>query len=112
MTDNGWWSRHLGTDSPAPVRPQVTAPAPQPQQQYRPVPQQQAPQGEINIMDAVSMWQGGEGVRDARYCPRCGGTNLFSRSQDAVRGPAPAPMCWDCGYTGLFTQGDPSSWGG
>jgi hypothetical protein len=52
-------------------------------------------------------WQGGQGNREETgRCPNCGGTNYFSRRQNAVvtaNGMAsPAPQCFDCSYNGRF----------
>ena len=64
-------------------------------------------------MDQAGKWQGGKGVADtAQPCPECGGDLYFSRTSAMNRGPAPAPHCFSCGYSGLFErQGDPANWG-
>lgn len=114
--DSGWWSRNVGQGQ-APPPQQRYQQAPAPQQQYHPQytpPQQYAPQpqGEIHIMEAVQMWQGGEGQRERHRCPSCGSDHYFSRAPSGPsRMPPPAPMCYSCGYNGLHDQGDPSTWG-
>jgi hypothetical protein len=58
-------------------------------------------------------WQGGEAhKRESHPCPQCNGGHYFSRTNGPSRGPAPAPMCYDCGYNGMFIQGDPAVWQG
>lgn len=113
-SDPNWYARRLG--SPQPQRSsypptQSAAPA----TTYTP---QQTPQGgqgvrEVDtIYEAAQYWRGGEAHRtETNSCPRCGGQHYYSRSQGIARGPVPAPMCFDCGYNGMFDQGDPSTWG-
>lgn len=91
--------------------------APPPQPQYQPqVPQYQHPQQQVevtldNIVQAAAAWRGGEGTRtETQRCPSCGSDHYFSRAQGAHRGPPPAPICYSCGHTGLFQQGDPAVW--
>ena len=130
-----WFARQLGTAPPA--QPQAYQPPPQqyappqgypqqpqgyPQQQGYPpqgYPQQQAPmppQAPVitsihDVPGAMGMWQGGEGVRtETNRCPGCGGDHYFSRSKKTSRGPAPAPLCYDCGFNGLFDQADQATW--
>jgi hypothetical protein len=130
VTDStGWYARHLGGKLPPP-QPQAYQPPPQnyppaqpqgyPQHQnyegytqQTPYPSPQQPQ--INnihdVVSAMGQWQGGEAARtETQRCPQCGGNHFFSRAQGARRGPPPAPSCFDCGYTGLFEQGDPTTW--
>jgi hypothetical protein len=104
-----WWARRLGgSNPPAPTTPM---PQPQPGQWYPPTtaPVPQVPQGPpqvtvANLMEAVSAWSGGEGQRNSARCPGCGGTNLFRRQVGAVEA---APLCYDCGWNGLWTQVQP-----
>lgn len=134
MTDStGWYARHLGgQQAPPPPPPQQAPPQQlfQPQPQYpqhqtnegygqqTPYPPQQYQQPVVpqinNVHDVVANmgnWQGGEATRtETQRCPKCGGNHFFSRSQGAHRGPPPAPSCFDCGYTGLFEQGDMTTW--
>ena len=118
MSDSDWWARRLGQPQqrtplvPTPRYPnpqyQQQAPAPQYQQQ-----QQQPKVTPDNLYDAAMQWQGGEAHRKEVYaCPQCGGGHFFSRTNGPSRGPAPAPMCYDCGYNGMFMQGDPAVWQG
>jgi hypothetical protein len=119
-SDKGWWNRHLGgTPAPTQQQPQhIGHPPPPPAQNYQQHPQvhtqQQAAQPQVTIENFTTMmeyWQGGEATRtETSRCPKCGGNHYFSRSQGAHRGPAPAPMCADCGFNGLFDQGDPTNW--
>lgn len=112
---DSWWAKKLGT-TPAPRRePMYQQPAPvvrAPQyQQQQPQQQQQIQVTGENLFEAAKMWQGGEATRtETQPCPQCGSPHFFSRSQGIHRGPPPAPMCDSCGFNGLFTQGDPSSW--
>lgn len=117
-TDNDWWARRLGSPQhqpPAPVirqQPQYQQPvhpqSPQAQPQY-----QQPRVTAENLYEAAMSWQGGPAARtETQSCPQCGGGHYFSRTNGPSRGPAPAPMCYDCGYNGMFTQGDPAVWQG
>lgn len=97
----------------APVQQQINQYQPQQEQVFQQVPSQVPAQqlGVHNFTQMMEYWQGGEATRTENHrCPSCGGTHFFSRSQGAHRGPAPAPMCFDCGYTGLFSQGDAANW--
>ncbi len=123
--DSGWWSRKLGTpqqQQQTPIYPQQQYPQQQQQQQQQypqqqqqqQYPQQQQQQIKVtaaNLFDAAMTWQGGPAARtETQSCPQCGGGHYFSRSNGPSRGPAPAPMCYDCGYNGMFIQGDPANW--
>lgn len=119
--DDGWWARKLGNPQPQQQYP-PTQYQPQPAPQYQQAPQypqqqqQQQQQPRVtaeNLYQAALTWQGGEAHRTEVYnCPKCGGGHYFSRSAGVSRGPAPAPMCYDCGYNGMFTQGDPATYAG
>lgn len=117
-TDNDWWSRRLGNQQPqqTPIYQQPQAPQQYQQQapQYTQQPQPQQPRVTAeNLYDAAMTWQGGQATRtETQSCPNCGGGHYFSRTNGPSRGPAPAPMCYDCGYNGMFTQGDPAVWQG
>jgi hypothetical protein len=64
-----------------------------------------------NVLMLMNHWTGGEGTKtETNKCPSCGGNHYFSRSQGTMRGPAPAPMCYTCGYNGMFEQADQSTW--
>jgi predicted RNA-binding Zn-ribbon protein involved in translation (DUF1610 family) len=91
-------------------------PTPAPQWQQQPQyqqPQQPPPPVTIaNLWDAMKEWRGGKAHRvDAQPCPECGGNQYYSRSDGARRGPPPAPHCYNCGYNGLFEQGEAATWG-
>lgn len=137
MSDSqGWYARKV-----AAFRGQPTA-AGQPAAQYAPAPQayagmgtqQRAPtapphlqhldrqptqpgvgfDGRVtieNFAQAMGFWRGGKGQQEQERCPNCGDT-LWSRTNGKSRGPAPAPLCYHCGYNGMFEQGQASSWGG
>jgi hypothetical protein len=119
--DAGWWSRKLGTpqQQQTPIYPQQQYPQYQQQPQQQPVhpqapqaqPQQQMKVTPANLFEAAMTWQGGPAARtETQSCPQCGGGHYFSRTNGPSRGPAPAPMCYDCGYNGMFIQGDPGNW--
>jgi len=120
MSDSDWWARRLGQPQqrtpliPTPRYPQYQQQAPQaPQAPQVPQQQQQIKVTPDNLYDAAMQWQGGEAHRKEVYaCPQCGGGHYFSRTNGPSRGPAPAPMCYDCGYNGMFTQGDPATYAG
>lgn len=116
MSDSkGWFARQLGGEqqhAPAqpPVQPQQFVPqAPQQapvQPQHVPQQQQAAPPLDVhNFGQAMNYWQGGEATRtETQLCPSCGSNHYYSRSQTAARGPAPSPMCFDCGYNSVYHQ--------
>ena len=129
--DSGWWSRHLGTPQhqqpsypPTGYQQQPNQYAqPQYPQQHPQYPnQQQAPQYQQqqqvkvtpeNLFEAAKTWQGGEATRnETQPCPKCGSGHYFSRAGGNTRGPSPAPVCYTCGYNGMFVQGDPATWQG
>lgn len=117
-----WWSKKLQTPARTPQysTPPVTPPAkvgiriPQEyQQQPQTPPSQQItqdPRAEIRMGDAILMWKGGEGTRDASNCPSCGSHLYFSRTKSSVNGAHPAPHCYSCGFNAKFDQGDQSNW--
>ena len=120
-TDNDWWAKRLGNPQPqqTPIYPQQQPQYPQQYQQQPAHPQapnatpQQIRVTPENLYDAAMMWQGGEATRtETQSCPKCGGGHYYSRSGGVSRGPSPAPMCFDCGFNGMFTQGDPAVWQG
>lgn len=128
MMSSDWWSRKLsGNPAPPPTRsvPPTSPPIRIGQQaQYPQQPAQtrdnrlldpeRAPTEEIRMGDAIRMWRGGEAHRKEgdMHCPECGSQHVFSRrsGNTSIQGKAPAPRCFECGWTGLYTQGDESSW--
>lgn len=71
----------------------------------------------MHVGDAITRWRGGDGARDGMSCPNCQakgkpGRLMFSRTkgQGASLGKinqhgqtvAPAPMCFECGYNGIY----------
>lgn len=79
------------------------------------MPPQTPPPGSVNhqnFMQMASMWRGGPAMKsDPGGCPECGSPRFYSRAKTVSRGPAPAPHCFDCGFNGMFDQGDPATWG-
>ena len=73
---------------------------------------QQDPTGQTTMGTAIRTWKGGEAHRrDGNLtCPSCGSKNVFSRSNGGGGTKAPAPRCFECGWNGLYTQADQSSW--
>jgi len=125
-----WWSRKL-TGTPAPQRtsfPPSSPPIRIGQQVTYPQEQQQRPHNEnlldpnkgatdeIHMSDAIRMWKGGEAMRreGSVRCPDCGSQHVFSRTgrsaNTSIQGKAPAPRCFECGWTGLYTQASESNW--
>jgi len=115
-SDSDWWAKRLGNKpQQTPIYPEQQYQQQQyPQQQQQQYPQQQQQQPKVtaaNLFDAAMTWQGGPATRtETQSCPQCGGGHYFSRTNGPSRGPAPAPMCYDCGYNGMFIQGDPANW--
>lgn len=123
-----WWSRKL-SGNPAPTPPRSVPPTTPPIRIGQQVQYQNAPAHshdsrlldptrgateEIRMGDAIRLWKGGEAARkegDMR-CPECGSQHVFSRrtNNTSIQGKPPAPRCFECGWTGLYTQGDESNW--
>ena len=125
MSNAEWYARRLQQQQ-APQQRYVPPPPAYPpqapqnyQQQPMPgqhqMPPQTPPPGSVNhqnFMQMASMWRGGPAMRaDPGGCPECGSPRYYSRAKTVSRGPAPAPHCFDCGFNGLFDQGDPATWG-
>jgi predicted RNA-binding Zn-ribbon protein involved in translation (DUF1610 family) len=125
MMSDSWYARRLGRQpqQQAPVQQRVM---PQQQQQYhnpyqtypgqQQLPQQPPPPGSVtheNFMQMAAQWHGGPAMKADPYnCPECGSPRFYSRAKTVSRGPAPAPHCFDCGYSGgLFSQGEATTWG-
>lgn len=121
-----WWSRKLSGQPPAPRQslPPVQSPIRFPvqvpvQQQQVPVANSRVldptrhPSDEINMGDAIRLWKGGEAHRvdGSNVCPGCGSGLVFSRAKGGgVMGKQPAPRCFECGWNGLYDQGEQSNW--
>ncbi len=127
-----WWARKLSSPStPNPsVRTSVPPSTPPvrigqqvkfPQQQQDPaqprvLDDSVPPTGEIHMGDAIRLWKGGEAARKEGnlHCPECGSQHVFSRvsrgGNTTIQGKNPAPRCFECGWTGLYTQGMESNW--
>ena len=57
------------------------------------------------------MTKGGEAARNAMNCPECGSGNVFTRAKGNMQnGASPAPRCYECGWNGLYDQGQQGSW--
>lgn len=133
---NDWWSRRL-SDSPArpaarpeaspPVTPptrwgiqvpaqtpaQVPAQHPQPSGNPRVLDENRAPTENITMGEALRLWKGGEAARreGGMTCPACGSRHVFSRAKGTmVNGATPAPRCFECGWNGIYEQGEQSNW--
>ena len=128
---NDWWSKKLSGQQPqaaprqslppvtAPIRFPVQVPAQAPQQHQvqqgdsRLLDQSKPPTAEIKMGDAIRLWRGGEATRREgdSSCPSCGSHLVFSRAKGSmVGGKSPAPRCFECGWNGLYDQGDQSNW--
>lgn len=115
-----WWSKKLAGEKPTTSRtnlPPVQAPLAFPQQaQPAPVTPSSAPvpvdSQEATLSDYLKSGQtkGGEATRrETAMCPQCGGRYVFSRGSGIV-GANPAPRCYECGWNGLYSQGEQSNW--
>lgn len=131
-----WWARKLSENAPSvptpqrsyvpPVTPPVRFPA-QAGNQPTATPQQvansrgkvldesRAPTDQISMGEALRLWKGGEAMRreGGMTCPSCGSNLVFSRTGRGgtmVNGNQPAPRCFECGWNGMYDQGDQSSW--
>lgn len=66
----------------------------------------------VHAMDAVSTWQGKEGVRHAQQCPECGGTFMPVVGGGKVLNvktgefASPAGHCVNCGFNGIVRPGE------
>lgn len=119
---NDWWTKKLAGEKPStprtfqhhpassiPVSP-VTQSTPSQQVVHH---QDVEPE---NLSQALRMGitKGGEGTRrDGNLtCPSCGGHYVFSRAKGTmVNGATPAPRCYECGWNGLYDQGEQGNWG-
>ena len=117
-----WWSKKLAGETPAPSRPNlppVTSPIQFPAQaQPATVPQQATPQAPAESLPEGATLsdylrsnasKGGKATRsETASCPECGGRYVFSRG--ASGGMNPAPRCYECGWNGMYSQADQTSW--
>lgn len=117
-----WWSKKLAGEKPSPARPNlppVTAPIQFPQTTPQVYPQQpstpQAPADSLPPDATLSDYlksnasKGGQAARkETASCPECGGRYVFSRG--ASGGMNPAPRCYECGWNGMYSQADQSTW--
>jgi hypothetical protein len=127
-----WWSKKLTGQQPSPQRPYSTPPTTPPIRIPAPVqaphaptpayPQQngrqdvldpsRAPTEQITMGEALRLWQGGEAMRKEGdlTCPDCGSIYVFSRTgkghSTTVNGASPAPRCYECGWNGMYGQGN------
>lgn len=121
-----WWSKKLAGEKPTPQRPNlppVTAPIQFPQTVVQTQPQtyeQQAtatqapveslpPDATLSDYLKSNLSKGGQATRkETMACPECGGRYVFSRG--ASGGMAPAPRCYECGWNGMYSQADQTTW--
>lgn len=127
-----WWSKRLSNPKPTPqqypssvppstppirIGQQIRFPQAQPNTTQQVLDNDRPPTGEVDMGSAIRLWKGGEAHRkegDMR-CPECGSQHVFGRVARAgnttIQGKSPAPRCFECGWTGLYTQGDQANWG-
>lgn len=130
-----WWARKLSegnhtSDTPRSSVPPVTPPIRVPlafdrtptaspqqvaQSRGRVLDETRGPTEQITMGEALRLWKGGEAMRREgnSSCPACGSNLVFSRTGRGgtmVNGSQPAPRCFECGWNGLYDQGDQSSW--
>jgi hypothetical protein len=128
-----WWSRRLSDPNPPqtrevslpPTSPPIRFPAavtPQHQQQpqfqqtsQRVLDDSRAPTDNLGMGDAIRLWKGGEAHRKEGHlsCPSCGSKNVFTRvgrGGTMINGSSPAPRCFECGWNGMYDQGEQSNW--
>ena len=121
-----WWTKKLDGEKTPVDRtglPPVNVPlrfgdvTVTPQQQQYPQGVQQQP-AELPAPESFSealqrgVTKGGEAARNAMTCPSCGSGNVFNRARgNTLGGASPAPRCYECGWNGLYDQGQQGSWG-
>lgn len=118
-----WWSKKLAGETPSrppAISPMGTSPLSLPvTQSSSPMQAPQQPQqleAPKSFSEALrrGVTSGGERQRkDGNVtCPSCGGHYVFSRAKGNIHnGAEPAPRCYECGWNGLYEQGDSSNWG-
>ena len=115
---SSWWAAKLGVEQTPAARPQwdrnttYVSPA---REHYAPPPPVEEgrvpPQGQMDIMTAVSMFKGSKAANAIESCPSCGSPHVFAITAGGILGNSPAPRCTACGWNGgKFEQGDQSSW--
>lgn len=115
-----WWSKKLAGEKPTTSRtnlPPVQAPIGFPQAQQPQQPQDVVSNPAVLPEDATfsdhlkaGLTKGGQATRtETASCPQCGGRYVFSRGTGAT-GLRPAPRCYECGWNGIYSQGDQATW--
>lgn len=133
-----WWANKLQSDQPAGIRvvPQYQQPQHQPQYAQAPQPVPHQPQytppeqidgSKVTYQQLArehdgekisKYWRGGEAMRTEGHlgCPNCGTTTGYTAYSGngglsaGVGGNRPRPHCFECGYNGVFVQGDEANW--
>jgi len=132
-----WWSKKLASQQPHGIRVSPQHHIPQQQQPQQPVhypqPQQQmVPQAPIDGSKVTyqqlakehdgekisKYWRGGEAMRTEGNlgCPQCGSSTSYTQysgtagAAAGIAGNRPRPHCFECGYNGLFQQGEMANW--
>lgn len=126
-----WWSRRLADPNPPAPRPTYSSPPTSPPVRFptaaQPAPYQENtsqrvldsnrhPQEEVTMGEAIRLWKGGEAAKKQgnMVCPECGSPHVFVRTakggNTTINGKSPAPRCFECGWNGLYDQGQQSSW--
>lgn len=135
---NGWWGKKLQATQPGGiqvgpqhypqqqyVQPQPIAPPQQPVIQQMQV--QEIDGAKVSYLEMArahdgekisKYWKGGEAMRTEGNlgCPQCGSTTSFTAYSGqggmaaGIAGNRPRPHCFECGYNGLFAQGEQSNW--
>ena len=63
-------------------------------------------------------WRGGEAMKTEGHlgCPQCGSSTSYTQYSGnaglaaGIAGNRPRPHCFECGYNGLFVQGEQANW--
>jgi hypothetical protein len=134
---SNWWANKIQQQQPAGIRvmPQHhVQQAPQPVQYPQPVqqPHQYTHPGEIDGSkisyqqlarehdgEKISKyWRGGEAMKTEGHlgCPNCGSNTSYTQYSGnaglaaGIAGNRPRPHCFECGYNGVFVQGEQANW--
>jgi len=105
-----WWAKKLGTQPLGTAPPRAYSPSQAPPSDGFISTPAAAPPPQVtteNLGEALKYWKGGQGARNTGRCPSCGSDQLYRRMVGHMEA---APLCYACGYTGLFQQGDPTNW--